>query len=257
MEYKLYDQYTWPEIRDLPKRDLVAVIAVGAIEQHGHHLQLDTDNVLVWNVCTEAAKRAPNDIVLLPLVPYGSCEMTADYPGTISIETNTLASYLYDIVKSLAKHGFSKVLIVNGHGGNRFVVETVVRKVNAELGIICAAMSYWNLITKEVQELRDSEPGGIFHACEMETSLYLHLDRSKVRMEKAVKDIGYPITEFFGLDFAKPGVASYTPMFSTFSKTGVVGDPTVADAEKGQRWLDSAATRLVEFVREFKTITKR
>ena len=257
MEYTLYDQHTWPEVRDLPKGDLVAVIPVGAIEQHGHHLHLDTDNVLVWNVCIEAAKRAPDDIVLLPLVPYGSCEMTADYPGTVSIETNTLVNYLYDIVKSLAKHGFSKVLIVNGHGGNRFVVEMVARRANAELGITCAAMSYWNLVAKEVRELRDSEPGGIFHACEMETSLYLHLDSSKVQMKKAVKDMDYPITEFFGLDFAKPVVASYTPMFSTFSKTGVVGDPTVATKEKGQKWLDSVATRLVEFVREFKAMAQR
>jgi creatinine amidohydrolase len=257
MEYTLYDQYTWPEIHDLPKHDLVAVIPVGAIEQHGHHLQLDTDNVLVWNVCTEATKRAPNDIVLLPLVPYGSCEMTADYPGTISIETNTLVNYLYDIVKSLSKQGFSKVLIVNGHGGNRFVVEMVARRANAELGITCAGMSYWNLVAKEVRELRDSEPGGVFHACEMETSLYLHLDSSKVQMEKAVKDIGYPITEFFGLDFAKPGVASYTPMFSTFSKTGVVGDPTVATKEKGEKWLDAAAQRLAELVRDFKKVATK
>lgn len=256
MEYMLYDQHTWPEVRDLPNGDLVAVIPVGAIEQHGHHLHLDTDNVLVWNVCTEATKRAPNDIVLLPLVPYGSFEMTADYPGTVSIETDTLVNYLYDIVKSLAKHGFSKVLIVNGHGGNRFVVEMVARRANAGLGITCAGLSYWNLVAKEVRELRDSEPGGIFHACEMETSLYLHLDSSKVQMKKAVKDMDYPITECFGLDFAKPVVASYTPMFSTFSKTGVVGDPTVATKEKGQKWLDSVATRLVEFVREFKAMAE-
>ena len=86
----VYDQYTWPEIRDLQKVDRVAVIPVSAVEQHGLHLPLDTDEVLVWSVCTEATKRAPEDIVLLPLVPYGICEMTGGYPGTISISPETL-----------------------------------------------------------------------------------------------------------------------------------------------------------------------
>jgi creatinine amidohydrolase len=250
-----YEQYTWPEIRDLPKNDRVAVIPVGAIEQHGQHLPINTDNVLVENVCSEATRRAPSDIVLLPLVPYGACEMTGDYPGTISISPDTLINYIYDVVKSLARHGFTKVLIVNGHGGNRVVLDMVVRKANAELGIACGAVTYWNLITKEIQELRESQPGGVFHACEMETSMYLHLDSSKVQMEKASKDMGCPVTEFFGLDFAKTNVTSYSPMFSAFSQTGVVGDPTVASSEKGKMWLDSAAERLVTLVKEFRKMT--
>jgi creatinine amidohydrolase len=97
-----------------------------------------------------------------------------DYPGTISIEADTLANYLYDILKNLVRHGFTKLLIINGHRGNRFVVEMVTRKANSELGMRCAAVAYWSLIAKEIQEFRDSELGGIFHACEMETSLYLH-----------------------------------------------------------------------------------
>jgi creatinine amidohydrolase len=251
----LYDQYTWPEIRDLPKEDRVAVIPVGAVEEHGHHLPINTDNFILESICSEATRRAPSDIVLLPLLPYGACETTSDYPGTISISPDILINYVYDIVKSLARHGFTKILIVNGHGGNRTALDLVARRANVELGIACGAVTYWNLITKEIQELRDSEPGGVCHACEMETSFYLHLDNSKVQAEKAVKDIGYPVTKFFGLDFAKPGVTSYVPIFSTFSKTGVVGDPTVATAEKGKKWLDSAAERLVELVKEFKKVT--
>jgi creatinine amidohydrolase len=242
----------------LPKGDLVAVIPVAAVEQHGPHLPLDTDEVLVMSVCSEATRRAPRDILLLPLVPYGACEMTYDYPGTISISPNTLLSYVYDIVKSLARHGFDKVLIVNGHGGNKLVLGMVARKAGTELGISCASIDYWNLILKEIQELRDSEIGGISHACEMETSLYLHLDISSVRTEKAEKDIGYPVTEFFGMDFSNGGVVTYPIPWTKFSRTGILGDPTVATAEKGQKWLDSAAQRLVELVRDFKKVaTKR
>ncbi|MBI4321845.1 MAG: creatininase family protein [Chloroflexi bacterium] len=249
-----YDHHTWPEIREIPKDDRVAMLPVGAVEQHGPHLPINTDNKLVWTVCSEAARRAPEDILLLPLVPYGYCGMMMDYPGTISIEIDTLVSYLYDIVKSLAKHRFKRVLIVNGHGGNRAILETVGRRANAELGIACAGVTYWSLIAKQLQELRDSEPGGITHACEMETSLYLHLDVAKVQMDKAVKDIAYPAGEFFGLDFVRARVADYNPPWSTFSKSGVLGDPTVATAQKGAIWLDAAADRLVALVREFKSI---
>jgi len=94
----------------------------------------------------------------------------------------------------------------------------------------------------------------VFHACEIGTSFYLHPECSNVKMEKAVKDMGYPVTKFFGLDFAKPGVTSNIPIFSKFSQTGVVGDPTVATAEKGKKWLDSAMDRLVELVKEFKKV---
>jgi creatinine amidohydrolase len=131
------------------------------------------------------------------------------------------------------------------------------RKATAELGIACAAVNTSGLIGKKLQELRVSEPGGMAHACEMETSYYLYLDSSSVQMEKAVKDIGYPPSEFFGLDFVKAGVASYTPVWDTFSKTGTLGDPTVATAEKGEKWLDSAAERLVKLIREFKSLVPK
>ncbi len=253
----VYDKYTWPEMRDLPKRDYVAVIPVAAVEQHGPHLPLDTDEVLVWNVCSEATRRAPGDILLLPLVPYGACEMTGNYPGTISISPETFLNYVYDIVRSLARHGFDKVLIVNGHGGNRLILGMVARRASAEIGISCASVDYWNLISKKIQELRTSEVGGIAHACEMETSLYLHLDHPGVRIEKAEKDMGYPVTEFFSMDFSKGGVVAYPIPWTKFSRTGILGDPTVATAEKGQKWLDSAAERLVELVRDFKNVATK
>ena len=249
-----YDKYTWPEMRDLPKDDRVAVIPLGSVEEHGLHLPLDTDDLIASSVCAEAARRAPADIILLPLVAYGACEMNRDYPGTISITPETLVNYLYDIVRSVARHGFSKVLIVNGHGGNRAASIMASRRATAELGIACAVVNTSGLIGKRLQELRDSEPGGMAHACEMETSYYLHLDGSNVQMDKAVKDIGFPPAEFFSLDSAKAGIASYTPVWATFSQTGTLGDPTVATKEKGERWLDSAAEGLVRLIKEFKSV---
>ena len=235
----------------------MALIPLGSVEEHGHHLPLDTDNLIAWSVCSMATRRAPTDMILLPIVPYGACETNKEYPGTISITPETLVNYLYDIVKSLARHGFNKALIVNGHGGNTAATMMASRRATVELGIACAAVNTSGLIGEKLRELRASEPGGMCHACEMETSYYLHLDSSDVQMEKAVKDIGFPPTEFFGLDFAQRGTASYTPEWSTFSRTGALGDPTVATAEKGEKWLDAAAERLVRLVREFKALASK
>lgn len=80
-------------------------------------------------------------MILLPLIPYGSCPLTIDYPGTISIEGETLANYLYDILKSLVRHGFVNILIIIGHGGNRFIVEMITCKANSALGIACAVVA--------------------------------------------------------------------------------------------------------------------
>jgi creatinine amidohydrolase/Fe(II)-dependent formamide hydrolase-like protein len=88
----------------------------------------------------------------------------------------------------------------------------------------------------------------------METSFYLHIDSSKVKKDKLVKDAGYPLTDFFSMDSGKPGSASFPLPWRTFSKTGVQGDPTVATAEKGDKWLDAAAERMALLVKEFKRV---
>ncbi|MCL5962585.1 MAG: creatininase family protein [Chloroflexi bacterium] len=247
-----YDRNTWPEAGELAQENRIVVLPVGAVEQHGMHLPLNTDNVLVWSVCETALKIAPGEILLLPVVPYGFCETMMDFPGTITIEPSHLTEYVLDIVKSVGHHGFRKAVIVNGHGSNRAILEVVARRAVIEGDVMCAVLSYWDLIRAEMAELRESEPGGIAHACEMETSMYLHLDQDAVQMDKAVKDIGYPPTEFFSIDFAKGGAAGFSPYWSTFSKTGTLGDPTQASSDKGEKFLVAAATGLLELIREFR-----
>lgn len=188
-----YDRNTWPETNELSQENRVVVLPVGAVEQHGKHLPLDTDNVLVWSVCDAALKRAPDEILLLPVVPYGFCDTMMDFPGTISIAPAHLIEYVLDIVKSVGRHVFRRAVIVNGHGSNRAILEVVARRAVVEADVMCAVLSYWDLVRKEIAELRESDPGGIAHACELETSMYLHLDPEAVEMENVVVDIGYAL----------------------------------------------------------------
>ncbi|HEY5620926.1 MAG TPA: creatininase family protein, partial [Candidatus Bathyarchaeia archaeon] len=188
----LLSEMSWPEIRDLDK-DRVVLIPVGTLEDHGLHLPVDTDVRIVGEVCRLAAEKAPGEVVLLPSVVHGFSPHHMDFPGTITIGWSTFVEYVLDVCRSLARHGFRRILIVNGHGSNQNLVEMVARLTVVEYpGVICAAMFYLTgpKGRAAVDKVRESDyPGGIAHACELETSLYLAIKPELVDMGRAVKEI--------------------------------------------------------------------
>src|SRR5437764_11884190 len=114
----LYQHYTWQELRDVVPKQPVVILPIGSVEDHGPHLPLDTDNFLVWNICEEAARRSAGDILLLPQIPYGYETHHMDFAGTIDIRQEHLLNFVLDVTKSVAHHGFRRILIADGHGSN-------------------------------------------------------------------------------------------------------------------------------------------
>ncbi len=247
-------EMSWPEIRDLDK-DRVVLIPVGTLEDHGLHLPVDTDVRIVGEICRLAAEKAPRELVLLPSVVHGFSPHHMDFPGTITIGWSTFVEYVMDICRSLARHGFRRILIVNGHGSNQNLVEMVARLAVVEYpGVICAAMFYLTgpKGRAAIDKVRESDyPGGIAHACELETSLYLAIKPELVDMGRAVKEIGYPRSEFVWYDFVD-GPVKMMEYWSTMSRTGVMGDPTKASVEKGRFLLEAAAEEVVDVVRDLR-----
>jgi creatinine amidohydrolase len=249
---------TWPEAQQAARERRVVLIPVGTIEQHGHHLPIDTDNVIADSICDMASKRAPADLVLAPLIPYGYNAHTMGFPGTVSISPTTFVAYCFDVCASLARHEFKYLLLVNGHGSNQHLCEAAARQVVVETRARCATLSWWSLVTDVIQERRESEfPGGTGHADEVETSVYLHLDPGHVQMDLAVKEIAWNRGKYFYRDFAGSGPLSYSPHQHEFTQSGVAGDATVATAVKGECLFDAAVTRLIEAAREFREIVDR
>jgi len=250
----LFGEMTWPEVRDLDK-DRVVLIPVGTLEDHGPHLPIDTDVRLVSEVCRLAAERASGEVVLLPAVVHGYSPHHMDFPGTVTIEWSTFVEYVLDVCRSLARHGFRRMLIVNGHGSNQNLVEMAARLTVVEFpGVLCAAMFYLTgpRGRAAIDRVRESEyPGGIAHACELETSLYLAIKPELVKMEETVKEIGYPRSEFVWFDFVD-GPVKMMEHWSAMSKSGVMGDPTKASVEKGRFLLEAAADEIVEVVRDLR-----
>jgi creatinine amidohydrolase len=252
MKYR-FEEFSWPEIREAVAQNRVAVLPVGTIEQHGPHLPLVTDVLTAAEMSRRAIERFPERAVLLPPVYYSFNEHHMDFPGTIAVQGETIIRYVTDIGVSLARHGFRKVLLVNGHGSNVPFLDIAARNITNQTEAICAMVSWWSLIPKSVlSELRESEyPGGMAHGCELETSVLLYLRPDLVQFEKAERDMHFTASEFFYWDLERPSPIAFQEWFSRYSKTGTVGDPTKATKDKGEQFVNVVVDRLVSLIGEF------
>jgi creatinine amidohydrolase len=257
-----YDELTWQEMRQAVSQQPVVLLPFGAVEDHGPHLPLNSDNIIVEAICLQSARRAPGEILVMTPVAYGLDEHHMDFPGTISVAMQTLLAYVADVATSVARHGFSHVLIVNGHGSNAAIADLAARRVVLETGIICGAMSPNaavdpTLAEPTLSQMRRSGPGGIAHAGEYETSMMLHLRPDLVQMDKAPREMGQLKLEFFHWDHPGASILSWQDWWSRMSESGVCGDATVATAEFGSALFETTVENFVRFVREFRTIPVR
>jgi creatinine amidohydrolase len=252
----LYGRLTWPEVARLAGDDPVCVIPVATLEDHGHHLPVDADLRIVDEICRRAAEEIPDEVVLLPAVPHGYSPHHMDFPGPVTIAWETFTRYLVDVGRSLARHGFRQMLFLNGHGSNQNLVEMAARLVMIEEPQVIAAAAFY-LSSPEalrtIDEVRESDRGGMAHACELETSIYLAIDPDAVDMDPAVDESSYPEGEHAWLDWTD-GSLKVMPWWSSFSRTGVQGSPTLATAEKGKALLDAAVAECVSYVREVRAM---
>lgn len=249
-----YHHYTWPEILKAVEEQPVVVLPIGSVEDHGCHLPLDVDNFLIGSICEEAARRINGEMLLLPPIPYGFEEHHMDFPGTIDIGMVHLLDFVLDVTRSVARHGFTRILLADGHGSNMPILDLVARRTILETKALCGAFIWPSLARDVIEKVRESErPGGMAHACELETSVYLYLDPDRVQMEKAQKEMGMPPSRFIWMDLMSSAPVLMMDHWSRFSKSGVSGDPTLASKEKGGKVFEAAVQALTDLVREFKT----
>lgn len=254
----IYEKLTWPEINDAVKANKVPVVPVGSIEQHGHHLPLDVDCVLPRGVALHAAEIVPDKMLLLPTQVHGYTGHVMDFPGTINLHYENLIATLIDIGKSLAYHGFKKIIFLNGHGSNMPNVDLAARRVTLETDAECIGCAWWSLLTVDKEFMsrwRESYfPGGCAHAGELETSAYLYLDGDNVRRDK-VSDgrVTYneEQSEFHWLDLHAAGPAPIVNWTSAYTDQGVMGAADIATAEKGKAAVEEAARQLARLVESF------
>jgi creatinine amidohydrolase len=247
-----YERLTWPEVRDVAAEDRVCLIPVGTLEDHGPHLPIDCDIAIASEICERAAVAAPDDIVLLPPLTHGYTPHHMEFPGPITIGWKTFVDHAVDVGTSLARHGFTRILYLNGHGSNIPLIEMAARLVALQHPDVLAAGVFY--LTSDdgkrvIDEVRESGIGGMGHACELETSIYLAIAPEDVDMDKAVDENSFPDGKHAWMDWSD-GPLHLMPWWNAISHTGVHGEPTRATAGKGQVLLDAAVTECVEFVHE-------
>jgi len=257
-EYR-YEKLTWPEINDAIDLGKVCILPCGAVEQHGPHLPLDVDLVCPTGIATGAGKVAADKLLVLPIVAYGYTGHVMDFPGTINNDFEHFMRHVLDITRSLAYHGFKKIILLNGHGSNMPNLDLVARRTCLETDAECMLVGWWNLLTVDKEFMpnwRESQfPGGCAHAGELETSLYLYLDGDNVRQDK-IADGKISFNEekspFNYVDLFEQGPGTVVSWTSSYSETGVLGEASLASEEKGRLAYEEAVKQLVKLVSWFK-----
>jgi creatinine amidohydrolase len=253
-----YEKFTWPEIKEFAARNTVVIIPTAATEEHGHHLPLDTDSLITSHVALEAARKTDHPCLVMPTVWIGYESHHMDFPGTIDADWELFIKYCLSITRSLAHHGFKRMIVLNGHGSNRALIEVIARQTVIERpDTLCAALSWWDLSDAQqvFNDMRESEVTS--HACELETSAYLAIEPESVQMDKATRDMTYELSPHVWSDLVgkKPrpefkGAVRMMEIWSTMTETGVRGDATKGTAEKGRAVLDAAIAEMAELIEE-------
>jgi creatinine amidohydrolase len=232
-------------IRDTATRDgSVMVVPVGSIEQHGHHLPVATDTILVDAVVHGAVDHLEDlPVLVTPPVWSGFSPHHLPFGGTLSLDFAHLQAVLEDIAQTGLDNGFDAVVLVNGHGGNISLIDAVVSTVGADVDAEILGLTYFQLATDEIEALRDSETGGMAHGGEFETSLVLALRPELVGDERDAElwDEHY---EWGGRDLLEGGPLSVYRGFDEYSESGAIGAPELASAEKGERFYEVVTEEL-------------
>jgi creatinine amidohydrolase len=249
------ETFSSPEVKALNLADLIVVAPLGSFEQHGPHLPLTTDTDIVTAVGNAVEQRLPDNVLLLPTLWLGHSTHHMHFAGTLDIRQMNYIAVIQDLCGSILSMGARKVLLLNGHGGNDIPVRAALREVKTSVGsrpdLHLLYASYWMLAAESMKSIRESELGGLGHACEMETSVMLHLHPERVRMELVRRDGPQHASRYRKADmqYAKP-VYSVNE-FHEISSSGVVGHPDLATAEKGARFFAAIVSDVVAFVDDF------
>jgi creatinine amidohydrolase len=230
-------------------QERIAVMPAGIIEQHGPHLPLDTDILLAEEITRRAAAVVPEKVVVIPSITHGYSPHHMDFPGTLSVQAVHMMDYVLDVCFSLGHHGFRKVLIVNGHGGNRPILDLAAREtiIRTAGKVACATIQYTDSkeAEKAIDELFPGASPWNGHADDVETSLYLAVRPQLVQLEKAHDD---PSSGLMKLGSSGLPLRLY---FSSFSKEGIYGTVGSADPRKGELLVAAAVKGLASIFAEF------
>jgi creatinine amidohydrolase/Fe(II)-dependent formamide hydrolase-like protein len=247
----LLGELTWSQAETRFRQVDVALLPVGSLEQHGPHLPLDTDafdaEYLAKQVATDCTSPKP---LVLPLIPYGVSYAHDDFSGTVSISPNTMSKLVYEIGMSVAHHGITKLVIINGHGGNGPALHFAAQMINRDAHIF-TCVDTGETSDADIEAM--SQVPNDVHAGDIETSTTLAVRPELVRMELAEKYVPNFSSKYLNFT-SRRGVGWYART-AKITPSGVFGDPTQASRSKGEKMWEIMIRHLVELVEALKGMT--
>lgn len=253
MTWRYWEHLATTDLADGACRDAVAVLPVAAVEQHGPHLPLGTDAILTDGVLDAALARLPADVEVLrlPIQRVGHSPEHAEFPGTLTLEAETVIAQWTAIGRAVARAGVRRLLILNGHGGQTALVDLVAMRLRAEARMTVARATYFDLLEADPAVGRDEQQFG-WHGGQVETALMLALRPDLVRVER-LEQFG-SAAQAVAADHAVlrvEGPVGIAWMAEDLNPAGVTGDAAAATEAIGRRLLDGVAARLASLIAEF------
>ncbi len=241
----------WPDLAALKER--IFVVPLGSLEQHGPHLPLFTDSLIISHIAQRVEHLRSEKIVALPVQWLGHSPHHRHF-GCVSLDLQPYVDLIRGICSSLIDLGARKIFLLNGHGGNDIPCKAAQRELKTQFeelrDLYIVYATYWNLAAEQFAAIRSSPEGGMGHACEMETSVLLAENPDLVDMSKAARGGPGPEMGYRVLDMLKSPPFSLVSEFDELSPTGVLGMPELATPEKGARFLEAATQAVVALIDE-------
>jgi len=247
--------YSWQEVEEMDRANTPILIPLGSTEQEGTHLPLGVDTYVAEHLAHEVAKET--DALAGPSLPVGYSEWFSEFPGTVSLKAETVMQVLREYTSSLIRDGFKKLIFVNGHGGNSTAVDIVAREFILRDNAQIAMVEVWKIANSLAQDIPELKEHTFKHAGEIMTSIMLYLHPEMVTMQRAkieyVKSSKEHFTakstlgpaEFQGIEIRLYDRAKH------LTKSGIMGDPSAAAAQKGEVVFNRLKSYLIEMISHF------
>ncbi|MEZ5666864.1 MAG: creatininase family protein [Alphaproteobacteria bacterium] len=249
---RLWQDMTTTEFAGLDPERVVAVLPVGAIEQHGPHLPVCVDAALNAAILDRAIAALPDDcpVTVLPPMPVGKSNEHLAYPGTLSLSAETLIRLWTEIGECVHRAGVRKLVLFNSHGGQPQIMDIVSRDLRVRKRMLVVLANWYQMVDPgqwfDADELRYGIHGG-----GIETSMMLHVRPDLVQMDRARDFASAPKAIHDGFRHMEPGDRlNFAWQSQDLNAAGAVGDAPDADADRGRALVEAAAAKLALLLRE-------
>ncbi|MBN8900518.1 MAG: creatininase family protein [Rhodospirillales bacterium] len=233
------------QLREKARQDAIVILPIASLEQHGPHLPVEVDSVLGETVAQRTAAMVDargQPVLVLPVLWTGLSEHHMSFGGTVTLDNATFAALVEGVVRSVLRHGFRRIVLLNAHGGNENALRTIADDLTPKLRVPIVQFTYWYAAAVAIAKILETQ-GGLQHACEAETAMMMAVrpelvatDRIPLARANTTPDLQ---------DVVGGGVYMWRSIGSR-SGSGVIGNPEAASAEKGERLFAAIATALAD-----------